>query len=249
MPMDRLREQAEDHADVAVVDQFLTAKSDDGRGHPREDLTVGRALLPTLLLSIALGVAVAALIPGTPSPLIRGIVFWDTFLVVMLARKAWIFAHTTPERCRLHARADDPGNLYVFFISIIGSVLGLLGAAIVLAQSESTMQTHESLIAGFFVLWAVIGGWLLTQISFSLHYARLYYDDRGEPGGIDFHGDPPDDLDFAYFGFTIGMTFQVSDLVVTAQDIRRVVLIQALIAFFYNLAIFALVINILAGKL
>ena len=54
----------------------------------------------------------------------------------------------------------------------------------------------------------------------------------------------PDDLDFAYFACTIGMTFQVSaQLVVEAN--RRVVLGQALMS---NLAIFALVINIIAGR-
>lgn len=205
--------------------------------------------MPTLVVAVALGLLVAAVMPTSPSFLTRGIVFWDTFLVVMLARKSWIFAHTTPGRCKGHARADDPGNVFVFVISIAGSLLGLLGATIVLAERDSSMHAYGSWIAGAVVLWAVIGGWLLTQTSFSLHYARMYYDDKGEPGGIDFHDGPPDDLDFAYFGFTIGMTFQVSDLVVTAHDIRRWVLLHALISFFYTLAIFALVINILAGKL
>ena len=42
-----------------------------------------------------------------------------------------------------------------------------------------------------------------------LRYARLYY--SPPEGGIDFHGEAPAYLDFAYLALTIGMTFQVSD--------------------------------------
>jgi uncharacterized membrane protein len=45
------------------------------------------------------------------------------------------------------------------------------------------------------------------------------------------------------------MTFQVSDVVVTERGLRRVVLLQAVMSFAYNLAIFALVINVLAGRI
>jgi uncharacterized membrane protein len=55
-----------------------------------------------------------------------------------------------------------------------------------------------------------------------LRYARVYYGPRG--GGIDFHGEAPDYLDFAYLALTIGMTFQVSDTDVTARRIRRIAL-------------------------
>jgi len=227
----------------------MTATQDERRGGITAKWVPGKGLLPTVAAALAVGLVVAALLPQGPGMLTRFLVFWDTFLVLMLARKAWIFKHSTPERCRLHARADDPGNLLVFVISVGGSILGLLGAIFVLDQHDLAMQAYGSWVAGAIVLWAVIGGWLLTQTTFSLHYARLFYDDIGPPGGIDFHNGPPDDLDFAYFAFTIGMTFQVSDLVVTDHSIRRVVLGQALLSFFYNLAIFALVINILAGRL
>jgi uncharacterized membrane protein len=227
----------------------VTVELDERHGENSAKWIPGRALLPTVAVGLAVGLLVAALMPEAPSLLTRGLVLWDTFLAVMLARKAWIFKHSTPERSRSHARTDDPGNFLVFVVSVGGSFLGLLGAIFVLDQHDSALQTYGSWVAGAFVLWAVIGGWLLTQTTFSLHYARIFYDDIGPPGGIDFHDGPPDDLDFAYFAFTIGMTFQVSDLVVTDRSIRRVVLGQALLAFFYNLAIFALVINIIAGRI
>ena len=45
------------------------------------------------------------------------------------------------------------------------------------------------------------------------------------------------------------MTFQVSDVVVTASRMRRSVLGQALVAFFFAIGVLALTINVAAGLL
>jgi len=42
-------------------------------------------------------------------------------------------------------------------------------------------------------------------------------------GGLEFPmEESPDYLDFAYFSFVIGMTFQVSDVQITSRKLRRV---------------------------
>ena len=43
------------------------------------------------------------------------------------------------------------------------------------------------------------------------------------------------------------MTFQVSDIVVTSPQIRRAVLLHAVIAFAYNTAILAFILNLAFG--
>ena len=53
----------------------------------------------------------------------------------------------------------------------------------------------------------------------------------------------PDYLDFAYFSFVIGMTFQVSDVVITSRDIRRQVLVHGLLAFALNTFVVALTVT------
>ena len=58
---------------------------------------------------------------------------------------------------------------------------------------------------------------------------------------------PPDDWDFAYFAFTIGMCFQVSDVSVVGHSMRRIVLGHSLLSFAYNTAILALALNVVAG--
>lgn len=57
----------------------------------------------------------------------------------------------------------------------------------------------------------------------------------------------PDYLDFAYFSFVIGMTFQVSDIQITDKKIRRLVLLHGLISFILNTFVVALTVNFIAG--
>ncbi|MBL9056605.1 MAG: DUF1345 domain-containing protein, partial [Rhodobacteraceae bacterium] len=77
----------------------------------------------------------------------------------------------------------------------------------------------------------------------SFRYAHLHYA-PDESCQLDFPGqEPPNLWDFLYFGFTIGMTAQTSDVVVATARMRRVVLLHAVAAFFYNTVILALAVN------
>ena len=91
--------------------------------------------------------------------------------------------------------------------------------------------------------------WTMTHMAFTFRYAHLYYREDAEGvGGIDFPGgQPPAYFDFAYFAFTIGMCFQVSDACVTSHQIRRAVLLHAVISFAYNSVILAFVLNLVFG--
>jgi uncharacterized membrane protein len=77
----------------------------------------------------------------------------------------------------------------------------------------------------------------------------LYYRDDGDgEGGLEFPGrEAPAYFDFAYFAFTVGMCFQVSDVTVSSRNLRRAVLGHALLSFAYNTAIIAVAINLVIG--
>jgi uncharacterized membrane protein len=65
-------------------------------------------------------------------------------------------------------------------------------------------------------------------------------------GGLSFPGDlEPDDLDFAYFAFTIGSCFQTSDVAITSRSIRRMALVHAIQSFAYNTTVIALMLNVM----
>ena len=86
-----------------------------------------------------------------------------------------------------------------------------------------------------------------TEILWS-HYYRP--DKDGVPGGLDFPGDePPDYRDFLYYSFVIGCAAQTADVATTSRDMRMVSLIHGVVAFAFNTAILALMINVGASLL
>jgi uncharacterized membrane protein len=52
-------------------------------------------------------------------------------------------------------------------------------------------------------------------------------------------------MDFAYYSFTLGMCFQVSDVQCTDVGIRRATLAHALLSFVFNTTIVALSLNVM----
>lgn len=91
--------------------------------------------------------------------------------------------------------------------------------------------------------------WLSVHTVYTLRYGRLYYDDGGSgDGGIDFNEDePPCYLDFAYFAFNIGMSFQVSDTDISRKVIRATALRHALLAYLLGAVVVAATINLVSG--
>ena len=208
----------------------------------------GADLRPAVVVAIVLGLSFALVLPLPVEPLTRAILCWDTFIVVMLVAQWTIIRRSNAVRCRVRAQADDPGNIFILFVSIFGSIAGLAGAIVSIDSPDPSMQRIGNWAVLTMVFIAVVGGWLLMQTSYTLHYPRIYYADSVQPGGLDFPGSEPDDLDFAYFAFGVGMTFQVADVAVTSKRMRHVVLKQSLLSFWYNLAIIALLINVVAGR-
>jgi uncharacterized membrane protein len=167
-----------------------------------------------------------------------------------LTVSAWwrVILPATPEQTRQRAASEDPGRLTVLGIVLTSSLLSLALAVYITAQARN-LTGQASWLAAFCVM-SVFVSWLTMHTSFTLHYAHFYYRDDGSPGGLEFPGgEAPSDLDFAYFAFTIGMTFQVSDVVVSSSTFRQIVLLHALISFLFNTAIVALTLNLVVNLL
>lgn len=148
------------------------------------------------------------------------------------------------------AANEDSNNSFIFIFIILSAFFSLLAVLQLLLSvkvSSADFAAHALLS-----VVAVILSWFLIHTVFTLRYAHLFYRSfkKGEEKGICFPGgEDPDYTDFAYFSFTIGMTFQVSDVEVTAKDIRKLVLLQGILSFAFNTAIIALSINLIASLL
>jgi uncharacterized membrane protein len=134
----------------------------------------------------------------------------------------------------------------LFFIVLV-SLLGL-ALAISLVPDLRDLETTQGVILTFMAAFGVISAWEVLHTSYGLHYAYLYYRSEESAGGLVFPSEQnTDQLDFAYFAFTIGTSFAVSDIDVTDRAIRRAVLGHQILSFFYNTTILALAIDLITG--
>jgi uncharacterized membrane protein len=162
---------------------------------------------------------------------------------------AWLLIfRADAKRTRRHAADDDPGRRAVWIIAILASGFSLFATAVVLRGARMcAVEARTPFVV--LCLVAVAGAWALTHTAYTLRYAHLYYRDDGDgEGGLTFPGDaPPAYIDFAYFAFTIGMCFQVSDVAITSRLIRRAVTAHAVLSFTYNTAILATAVSLIVG--
>lgn len=206
-----------------------------------------------IVYSIAVGGAFVAglALPPWIRGAVRGVAEYDVGALVLLIGYFAFAFHGDERRTRARAAVNDPGRNIALSITILSVVAGLSGAIAILGAAPHVSTPLEHGTAILLAIAAAIIGWFVTHCTYALRYAHLYYRDDGTPGdGLVFPLTPePDDYDFLYFSFVIGMTCQVSDVPVTDPGIRRLVLLHGIISFGYNTAILALGINLISNLL
>ncbi|OAT68004.1 hypothetical protein AWB85_09040 [Mycobacteroides immunogenum] len=130
---------------------------------------------------------------------------------------------------------DELGDLAMLLILVASlSAIGIL----LISANDEDKGAYAGLCIG-----AILTVWAMLHTIYAARYARIYY--QGAPGGIDFNTDvPPRYVDFYYFSFNLGMTYQVSDTAVTTSHIRDVVLKHCLFSYIYGTVIIACTINL-----
>lgn len=144
---------------------------------------------------------------------------------------------------RNHASRNDANR---------GFLLGLTGivmAVLLIAIAAETVGHNPQPFTKTLIILTLVLAWLFSNTIYALHYAHLVYS-HSEAGcmGLEFPDTPlPVYWDFVYFAFTLGMTFQTSDVTVSGAKIRRVVTIHSLAAFAFNIGVLAFTINVLGS--
>ncbi len=190
------------------------------------------------LIAFALGIALWAVstITGLDA-VMRALVGVNGFFLCYELLMLWLILRTSAEDLRRHSAADDEGAALIMTLAVLA--VGVSLAAIFLVLNRA----HDSIGEALFSLSAAPLGWAMMHILAAFRYAHLFYA-RKPIGGLDFPGTKePSILDFLYFSFTIGMTAQVSDVVVTQTGMRKVVLVHSIGSFFFNTVILALAVN------
>jgi uncharacterized membrane protein len=177
---------------------------------------------------------------------------WDTFSLCMIVLEWITFSITKSPQIREQAKVQESSRSLIFFVVLIATLASFLAVLLLLITKEE-FKSHQS----FHLIAAVAGmvlSWFLIHTIFTLRYAHIYYGDDKDnskihAGGLKFPDDEkPDYLDFAYFSFVLGMTFQVSDVDISSKRFRRLAMWHGLLSFGYNTVMIALTINVIAGS-
>jgi uncharacterized membrane protein len=196
---------------------------------------------------VAGGVAVAAL------ALVEG-ASWSVatlaaFDVAALVFVVWVWlsvGRSDADATARVARAEDASRAAADAVLLGAGVASLLAVGFTLAEAGRSGAPARGLLTAL-ALASVALAWFSVHTVFVLRYARLYY--SPPDGGIDFHGEAPDYMDFAYLGLTIGMTFQVSDTDLTGKRVRRTALRHALLSYVFGTVIVAITVSSAAALL
>jgi uncharacterized membrane protein len=205
---------------------------------------------PHLSLAILFGVVVAILLPRSEGLMTRALISWNASVWLYLLTMMWVMARADHRKVRQIASQEDESAGLVLFSLTIAAVLSISAIVYELGQVPHLSPDQRALRYAFTAL-TVCGSWFLVGVLFCFHYAHLFYRANAKQLPLRFPDDlkEPDYWDFLYFSFTIAVAVQTSDVSVMNRTMRKLVLGQSVLSFFFNLAILGLSINIAAGML
>ncbi|MFC0169409.1 DUF1345 domain-containing protein [Pseudoduganella danionis] len=204
---------------------------------------------PHLSAALALGAATGLLLPASWPVLTRLLTAWNTTVWSYLLMMAVMMARADHHDIRRTAcRQDEKGPVILSMLSllILASLAAIVSQLSVLKDAPpQDMWSHYG-----FVVLTLAGSWFMIGTMFCSHYAHLFYinhaNGEDSPPVLQFPDQNlvPNYWDFLYFSFTISVAAQTADVSIHSRELRKVVLGQSVLCFFYNLAVLGLSINI-----
>lgn len=206
--------------------------------------------LQRVLVSLFLAaVTFFAILQADMNPWVKYMLVWNAFALSYIATSWTVFLKRTIPEIRRYARIDDGSRTFVTLLVLFTSCSSMFAVLLVVLTKDEVARSLYLPVA----ISGMMTSWVMVHTIYTAHYAHLFYDDAEDnknmhAGGLQFPEDSsPDYLDFAYFAFVIGMTFQVSDVQITSRKLRRVALLHGLLSFLLNTFVVALTINLVSG--
>ena len=167
---------------------------------------------------------------------------FNTGALFYVAYAFYMMSTTHASAIKQRAIHQEAGKWTALAVSIVTAMVVLVALSLELRGAKSKSMWDVAL-AGSSILLA----WLFMALVFAQEYAHSYY---MAGTGLDFPGEPePDYWDVTYFSLVLNMTCQTSDVAITTRLMRRLVLLHSVIAFFFNVIILAITVNVVAGLL
>lgn len=200
-----------------------------------------------LAAACIVGLTTAFLAANSDRPHYAAAVGWIAGAVVYLV---WTWAviwrmdtAATREHAEFHERDGTRHLSHV--IVVAASLTSLAGVGYLF---YATSGNTPDLAAGLVGVLSVLSSWCAIHTVYTLRYARMFYSaaDPQRPG-MNFDGDPPAYLDFAYVAFAIGMCFSVPDIGLTNRTFRTTVMSHSLVSYLFATIFIAIAVNLVGG--
>ncbi|MGL6070732.1 DUF1345 domain-containing protein [Craterilacuibacter sp.] len=200
---------------------------------------------PRLTLAVMAGVLVFSVLPGSLSGLSRVLLGWNVTAWGYLLGLWILVVRANPQGIHQDALRQDESAAKVLALVCVASLMSLAAIVLEMALADKSAGGFHLLLTGF----TLLGAWLLLPTCFAIHYAHLFYLGKQDAPILQFPDAPPepDYWDFLYFSFTIAAANQTADVAVASSRVRRLVLLQSILSFVFNLFILGLSINLGAG--
>lgn len=203
---------------------------------------------PHLSLAIVIGVAAGVLLPSGWELMTRVLTAWNIAVWLYLTTMGAMMMRANHHKVKQMAARQDERAAMVLCALSVASVMSLL-AIISQLSSIRDMDAEQRALHYALTILTLVGSWFLVGVLFCFHYAHLYYRASPTQRPLKFPDDEanPDYWDFLYFAFTLAVAVQTSDVTVQTRMMRKIVLGQSVLSFFFNLVVLGLSINIAAG--
>lgn len=139
------------------------------------------------------------------------------------------------------------GYLFTLLISLTGIGAGL---SIVIGDrfDEALFDGIPAELSKVIAVPAVILSWAILHFGYAERYAHVYQDALPQRI-LDFPDQPdPTLVEFAYFAFTIGVSFAVSDVEARTTQLRAKLLAHSVLSFLYNTATLGIAVGVITGN-
>jgi uncharacterized membrane protein len=198
------------------------------------------------LISLSTGLAAGVIVGLLATPRLLPLVAWTVTVAVILT---WVWLISWPQDAEGTERlAEEENTTRSTDVWLLAAAVASL-AIVVVALVQSSSQRNATAVASVILsVLSVALSWALVNTVYAFKYARLYYFDEPDVGGIDFkQEEPPSYSDFAYLAFTVGMSFAVSETEPTSSRTRKVALGHALFSYVFGTGILAVAINLVTN--
>jgi len=203
---------------------------------------------PRLAFAVAAGLLIELVIPPHWNPVTRVLIGWNTTVWSYLCLMGYLMISASHDKVRLLAVQEDKGAIAILAIMSTAAIVSLVAVVLELS-SVKELAFNGRMVHYAYTGLTVFGSWCLVATLYTFHYARIYYRSPVEQRALRFPDNEttPNYWDFLYFSFTIAVAAQTSDVSVMTRPMRKTVLAQSILSFFFNLAILGLTINIAAS--